>query len=64
MFSGSIKRGSVAWNALNTFLKQSQIYVAAWLFLENELSKLSSSSEKRSAESLLFSITMLSLSNN
>ena len=64
MFSGGIKRGSVARNALNIFLKQSQIYVAAWLFLENDLSKSSSTSEKRSVESLLFSITMLSPSNN
>ena len=48
----------------NTFLKQSQIYVAAWFFpVENDLSKLSSASKKSSLEFLLPSIIMLSLNN-
>ena len=44
-------------------MKQSQIYVAAWLFpLENDL-KSSRLLEKRSAESLLPRVIMLTLNN-
>ena len=48
----------------NTFLKQSQIYVAAWLSpVENDLFKLSSTSEKCYLECLLPSVIMLSLND-
>ena len=48
----------------NTFLKQSQIYVAAWLFpVGKDLFESPTTSEKRFVECLLPSVIMLSLNN-